>query len=114
MPPWGWAHFLVPVYGSYQYNLGGKPGGLFFQYGQAWTTSYYAGVTTIILLFVAIIKIRIARVWVLFGLFVSSLVIALGESGPIYSFFWKVFPQLVTAGAEGLNADERFQGVHED
>ena len=94
MPPWGWANFLVPVYGSYQNEMGGKPAGPFFQYGQYWTSSYYLGLATLVLIAVAVLHVRRWRVWSLFAVFLFSVITALGEAGPIYPIFRKLFPQL--------------------
>jgi hypothetical protein len=80
MPAWGWMNFLVPmVYGSV-WNKG-----VFFQYNQAWTSSYYLGVGGLLL---ALLGVWIAPqrrlAWLLAATGALGLALALGDQvGPV-------------------------------
>ena len=63
MPFWGWANFLVPLF-----RTSPTAQGVFFQTGQYWTSSYYAGIGTVLLAAVAVWRVRDWRVRVLAGL----------------------------------------------
>ena len=56
MPAWGAANFLVPLF-----RMTGSVSGVFMQPGQEWTTSYYAGILTLLLALLAVVKARNAR-----------------------------------------------------
>ena len=79
MPAWGWVNFLVPmVYGSV-WNKG-----VFFQYHQAWTSSYYLGVGGLLL---ALLGVWVApqrrRTWLLAVAGALGLALAMGDQlGP--------------------------------
>ena len=89
MPGWGLANFLVPmVFG----HFGG--GGVFFQYDQAWTSSYYLGIGALWLALLALWKVRDRRVWLLGGVAIFSLIFALGENTPVLPIIRKIIPQL--------------------
>src|SRR5207247_2800182 len=75
MPFWGWANFLVPLFRTTP-----TAQGVFFQNGQYWTSSYYAGIGTLLLAAVAVRHARDRRALVLAGLLVLGLVLALGDS----------------------------------
>ena len=79
MPVWGWANFLVPLFRT---SPSGQ--GLFMQRGQYWTSSYYAGIGTVLLVAVAVRRARDWRARVLAGLLFLGLVLALGNSGLLY------------------------------
>lgn len=81
MSPWGWANLLVPLFRTIP-SISGVP----FQIGQAWTSSYYFGVVTLLLALVAVVRLRNARVWTLVALVIIGLVLALGDSG--YAWPW--------------------------
>ena len=80
MPAWGWMNFLVPmVYGSVWSK------GVFFQYNQGWTSSYYLGVGGLLL---ALLGVWMApqrrRTWLLAAAGVLGLALALGDQvGPV-------------------------------
>ena len=57
MPAWGAANFLVPLF-----RMSGSVAGVFMQPGQEWTTSYYAGILTLLLALLAAVKIRGPRI----------------------------------------------------
>jgi Bacterial membrane protein YfhO len=89
MPGHGWANFLVPM------AFGGVRGeGIFFQDGQAWTSSYYLGIATLWLALLAIWKCRNRRVWLLAVVAAVGVVCALGENTPIFPAVRKLIPQL--------------------
>ena len=79
MPFWGWANFLVPLF-----RTSPTAQGVFFQNGQYWTSSYYAGVGTVLLAAVAVWRVRDWRVWVLAGLAFLGAVLALGDCTLLY------------------------------
>jgi Bacterial membrane protein YfhO len=86
MPPWGWANFLVPLFRT------SPSQGVFFQNGQYWTSSYYAGIATLLLAAVAVRRVRDWRVRVLAGLVFLGAVLALGEGTLLYSAVHACFP----------------------
>jgi hypothetical protein len=89
MPIWGWANFLVPLFRSSPTSPG-----LFMQQGQYWTSSYYAGIGTVLLVAVAVRRVCDWRVRVLAGLLCLGLVLALGDNGLLYRGLRLCFPGL--------------------
>jgi hypothetical protein len=87
MPFWGWANFLVPLFRTTP-----TAQGVFFQNGQYWTSSYYAGIGTLLLAAVAVRRARNWSVLVLAGLLVAGLVLALGDNTALYRGLLSVFP----------------------
>ncbi|MGO8925447.1 MAG: YfhO family protein [Limisphaerales bacterium] len=79
MPSWGWANFLVPLFRTTP-----TAQGVFFQNGQYWTSSYYAGIGTILFGAVAVRRLREWRVRALGGLLLLGLVLALGDGSLLY------------------------------
>ena len=79
MPFWGWANFLVPLFRSSP-----TAQGVFLQNGQYWTSSYYAGIGTVLLAAVGVWRVREWRVRSLAALVLLGLVLALGESTLLY------------------------------
>ncbi len=89
MPGWGWANFLVPM------AFGGTSDmGVFFQYGQNWTSSYYLGVGALWLALLALWKSRDRRVRLLGMMAVVAVIFALGENTPVLPDVRKIIPQL--------------------
>ena len=89
MPGFGLANFLVPmIFG----HFGG--GGVFFQYDQSWTSSYYLGIGSLWLALLALWKIRNRRVWLLGAFAIIALIFALGENTPVLPIIRKIIPQL--------------------
>jgi len=89
MPGHGWANFLVPM------AFGAVRGeGIFFQNGQAWTSSYYLGMATLLLALLAIWKCRDRRVWLLIAIVVLGVICALGQNTPIFPAVRRLIPQL--------------------
>ncbi len=89
MPLWGWANFLVPLF-----RMMPTSQGWYQQVGQYWTTSYYAGVATVLLAVLAIVRVRDWRVRLLAATALVALVLALGDSGWLYRGLRFCFPGL--------------------
>ncbi len=89
MPATGWANFLVPLFHCYR-----SPQSVYFQPGQFWTTSYYAGIGILFLAVLGILRERQARVWMLFLVALTSALLALGSEGRVYSWMRQMFPAL--------------------
>ncbi|MEW6304881.1 MAG: hypothetical protein AB1705_15505 [Verrucomicrobiota bacterium] len=89
MPPWGWANFLVPLFYQYESTLG-----VYFQYDQFWTTSYYVSIGVLLLAVAAVASERRRCVALLAVLAVLSLVLALGKNGFLFEWISKLFPQI--------------------
>jgi len=107
MPASGWMNFLVPMaHGSTRTE------GVFFQFGQSWTSSYYLGMGALWLGLLALCTkpvgrdsvepessagsgdSRTARIWLLGGAAVLALIFALGENTFVYPALRKIIPQL--------------------
>ncbi len=89
LPPWGWANLIVPLFRTFR-----SSSGVFFQPGQGYTSSYYLGVGIVALALGALWRARERRVWLLGGLAILSLVLALGDGGYIYGWLRKTVPAL--------------------
>ena len=89
MPGWGWANLLVPLFHCFR-----TPQGVFFQSGQVFLGSYYLGIGVLALAPLALTQVRRRRVWALGALAALSLVLALGENGPLYGWLRGAFPWL--------------------
>jgi hypothetical protein len=87
MPFWGWANFLVPLFRTTP-----TAQGVYFQNGQYWTSSYYAGVGTLLLALVAVRCMRDLRVWLLAGLVFLGAVLALGDCTLLYGLVQACVP----------------------
>ena len=88
MPGTGWANFLVPLFHCFSANQG-----VFFQYEQWWTSSYYVGVQTLVLALLAAWRVRERRVLLLAAFAVLSVVLALGDNGYAYQWLRQAVPQ---------------------
>ena len=89
MPSWGWGSFLVPrLFGS----VWGK--GVFFQYDQAWTSSYYLGVGALLLACLAAWWPRERRYVVLSLAAGLALLLSFGEHTFVYRWARVVVPQI--------------------
>ncbi|MGO9587280.1 MAG: hypothetical protein ACLP2Y_13880 [Limisphaerales bacterium] len=89
MPGWGWANFLVPMaFGRTRTE------GVFFQYDQAWTSSYYLGIGALWLALLAVWMVRERRVRLLGAVAMVALIFALGENTFVYPALRKIIPQL--------------------
>ena len=89
MPFWGWANFLVPLFRSSP-----TAQGVFMQNGQYWTSSYYAGIGTVLLAAAAVWRVRDWRVRAMAALVLLGLVLALGDSTLLYRGLHLCFPGL--------------------
>jgi hypothetical protein len=87
MPPWGWANFLVPLF-----RYGQTPQGFWIQVGQEFLSSYYLGLAPLALALLAVWKLRERRVWLLAGVTLFVLVMALGDAGYLYTALKNVLP----------------------
>jgi hypothetical protein len=89
MPGFGLANFLLPMaFGTT------VTGGIFLQYGQYWTSSYYLGLGSLWLALLAVASLRERRVWLLGALAATGLVLALGENTPVLPALRKLLPAL--------------------
>jgi hypothetical protein len=88
MPATGWANFLVPLFRTFKSNRG-----VYFQYDQYWTSSYYVGIGTVALALYAAWKLRERRVLALAGIILVSLVLALGDAGYLLRGVRLLLPQ---------------------
>ncbi|MEO8426402.1 MAG: hypothetical protein ABI651_04740 [Verrucomicrobiota bacterium] len=88
MPETGWANLLVPLFHTHQNRQG-----VFFQYGQYWTSSYYLGIGVVALALFALVRVHERRVWFLSGVTALSLILALGDDGHLYNWLRNAFPQ---------------------
>jgi hypothetical protein len=88
MPGTGWANFFVPLFHCFSANQG-----VFFQYDQWWTSSYYLGVGPMGLALCLSWRVQTLRATLLTLLTVSSLVLALGDDGYAYRWLRLAVPQ---------------------
>ncbi len=79
MPFWGWANFLVPLFRTTP-----TPQGVFLQNGQYWTSSYYAGIGTILLVAAAFRRVRDWRMVTLAAMMLLGMVLAMGDGSLLY------------------------------
>jgi Bacterial membrane protein YfhO len=68
--------------------------GVFYQYGQEWTSSYYLGIGALWLAILSLWKIRERRVALLVSIAFVALIFALGENTFIYPALRRIIPQL--------------------
>jgi hypothetical protein len=107
MPGWGWANFLVPMAFGRTWTEG-----VFFQYDQSWTSSYYLGIGVLWLALLAVWTTRVgrnsvepesadgsrdsrpAKIWLLGAAALGALIFAFGGNTFIYPGLRKIIPQL--------------------
>ena len=89
MPGWGWANFLVPMVFGSVWNKG-----VFFQYEQAWTSSYYLGVGALLLALLGAGTARDRRARLLTIAAVAALLLAFGDQFFLGRWLRHVAPQL--------------------
>jgi hypothetical protein len=89
MPGRGWANFFVPMVFGRIWTMG-----VFFQYDQAWTSSYYLGIGTLLLACLAVFCVRRPRVWFLGAAAALALLLALGDQTFVYRILRHWLPQL--------------------
>lgn len=88
MPVTGWANFLVPLFHCFSANQG-----VFFQYDQWWTSSYYLGVGPVVLGLGAVSVLKDPRARLLLALAVVSVVLSMGDGGRLYYWLRHIFTQ---------------------
>ena len=89
MPATGWANLIVPLFRCFKTSQG-----VYFQWDQYWTTSYYLGVGIVALAILAVWRTRERRVGFLGGIAVLGLILALGDHGYLYGWIKKAVPQI--------------------
>lgn len=100
MPGTGWMNFLVPLAYTHKWNLG-----VFFQYDQGWTSSYYLGMGTMLLV-LAVMWLQFrskpgkeggmlsrGTVWMLLVLAVLAVLVSMGDQ----TFVSRLLRRLVPA-----------------
>lgn len=87
MPIWGWGNLVVPMFHCSPTALGD-----YFQQGQSWTSSYYTGIGVLALALVGIWKSCRPRAWLLAAASLAGWVLALGNSGYIYTWLRMAVP----------------------
>jgi hypothetical protein len=79
MPFWGWANFLLPLF-----RTGPGPHGVYLQNGQYWTSSYYAGIGTVLLALIAVYRLKDWRLRMFAGLALLALLLAWGDTNLLF------------------------------
>ena len=87
MPGTGWANLLVPLFFSFEWTHG-----VFFQYNQYCTSSYYPGIGVLALAVAAVWLGRQFRIWFLGAACLMSLMFAMGEHNCLYRWAREAFP----------------------
>ena len=87
MPIWGWANLFVPLFHYFESGQG-----FHIQQGQIFLSSYYPGLAVIAFGFLAVWRHRDPRTWLLAGLTLLMLVLALGDKGLLYPLLAKFIP----------------------
>lgn len=89
MPPWGWANFLLPLFRMFPsyHNVHAQP-------GQYWISTYYVSLVVVLFAIVALRKHRNPKVWLLGGLLLFSMWMALGDRGLLYKLLRATVPGL--------------------
>jgi hypothetical protein len=89
MPGLGWANFLVPMFRG---DI--TAAGVFYPYGQAWTSSYYLGMAGLVLAGVALWRVRNPRVGILAVLTAAGILLAEGDQGLVYAVIKQALPAI--------------------
>ncbi len=89
LPLRGWMNFLVPMAFGDTWDMG-----VFYQYHQEWTSSYYLGIGALWLALLALWKTRNPRVWLLGMVAAAAFVFALGENTFVLPTLRKILPGL--------------------
>jgi hypothetical protein len=89
MPLSGWVNYLVPIFHGSTRNMG-----VFYQYGQLWTSSYYLGIGTLCLALLAVMEPHEKRIRLLMAMTLIAFVFALGEHTLIYPALRTLIPVL--------------------
>lgn len=89
MPAWGWVNYLVPLAFGKIWDMG-----VFFQYHQQWTSSYFLGTGTLMLALLAVWTLRERRVWLLGATGIVALLFAFGDQTFVIRWLRRAIPQL--------------------
>lgn len=89
MPVYGWANFFVPLFHLYHSELG-----VFLQYYQCWTSSYYCGLFIILLSIFTVLRSNKIYIFILAILFLLGVALAIGKEGILYEPAIKILPAL--------------------
>ena len=89
MPATGWANFLLPLFHAHAF-----PDGVFHQPTQQWIASYYAGIGVLLFALGALLTVRERRVWVLGGVLLAGLWLALGDGAGLFGWLRAALPFL--------------------
>lgn len=89
MPPWGWANFLVPMAFGKTWSMG-----VFFQYFQSWTSSYYLPIGGLLLAGLGAWMMRTGRTWLLAAIAAFGLIMAFGDVTVAFKGIRWAIPQL--------------------
>jgi len=89
LPLRGWANFFVPVAFGGTWDMG-----VFYQYEQEWTSSYYLGIVTLWLAVLALWKTGGRRVGLLAIILVAAIILALGENTAVLPALRRLVPQI--------------------
>jgi len=89
MPITGWANLLVPLF-----HCQASVQGVFFQSGQYWTSSYYAGAAALALALFALMASKEWRIRVVALMAALGLLLAMGDAGVVYAALKYALPQL--------------------
>jgi len=87
MPAWGAANFIVPLF-----RMTSSISGVWMQPGQEWTMSYYAGIVTLLLALLAVVKTRNATTAFLGLAALLGVLCAMGDSGLILKILKHLAP----------------------
>src|SRR5206468_4987567 len=89
MPATGWANLVVPLFESFRTTQQ-----VYLQTNQIWTSSYYAGIGVLAFAVMGAWLTRTIRVWLLAGMTVFCLILALGDAGYLYKLLRQAIPQV--------------------
>ncbi len=89
MPVHGWANFFVPLFHFYHSEMG-----VYLQYYQYWTSSYYCGLFIILLSIFAVLRSNKTYIFLLAILFLLGVALAIGKEGILYEPAIKILPAL--------------------
>ena len=87
MPSWGLANLLVPLFHSFETFQGP-----FFVHGQEFMSSYYLGLAVLLCGVWGTFQVRAPRFWILAGLTVFSVFMAMGENGFLFPWLKHMIP----------------------
>ncbi|MDA1273379.1 MAG: hypothetical protein O2960_04910 [Verrucomicrobia bacterium] len=89
MSLWGLGNLVLPLFRCFL-----TAQGVYFQTGQEFMSSTYLGLPVLALAISAVASVRKSRVWLLAGYGVLGVLLALGESGLLFSWLKQVIPFL--------------------